>query len=249
MKRKTGSSAATSSPRLAGVSLDANGTLFEPRDLGSEYQAVLSRHGIEAEASELARLVHLVWQEMSCAVPFGTDRFAAHPDGARGWWSDFLQRLLAHLDLGRPDPFAASELFERFARASAWTVFPEVPATLAEIARMGFPIVVVSNFDERLPRIGEELGLGSLVKAWIYSQQIGVEKPHPAIFEAACNVIGAEPQAVVHVGDRQREDVEGALAVGMEALLLDRTGLDPRADLHSLAGLALDLEKWPPMVL
>ncbi|HKI85221.1 MAG TPA: HAD-IA family hydrolase [Thermoanaerobaculia bacterium] len=222
------------------VSFDANGTLFEPRDLGGQYREVLARHGIEANAAELERLVSLVWTEMSCAVPFGTDRFASHPGGARGWWSDFLDRLLAHLDRGSADPFAAAELFDRFAKGSAWRVFPEVPAVLARIEELGLEIAVVSNFDERLPRIGEELGLGAAVGTWIYSQQVGVEKPHPAIFRAACDTLGVSPRQAVHVGDRQREDVEGAVAVGMGALLLERRGGSGGNALHSLA----DLVPW-----
>ncbi len=222
---------------LAALSFDANGTLFAPRDLGEVYREVLSRHGVDAEAAELEGLVHLVWQEMSCAVPFGTDRFAAHPGGARGWWADFLERMLAHLGRGRPDRFAAAELFDRFASASAWRVFPEVSPVLAEMGRMGLGIVVVSNFDERLPRIGEELGLGSAVQAWIYSQQVGVEKPHPAIFRVAAEVLGVSPERVLHVGDRQREDVEGALAVGMRAVLLDRSERASGAHIRSLSDL------------
>lgn len=227
---------------LRAISFDANGTLFEPRDLGRVYQEVLGRHGIEAEAPELERLVRLVWQEMSCAVPFGSDRFATHPRGARGWWADFLERVLSHLDRGRPDPFAAAELFDRFAGPSAWRLFPEVPTVLNEIARMGLGIVVVSNFDERLPRIGEELGLGAFVDAWIYSQQVGVEKPHPAIFRAASKALRVSSAVILHVGDRQREDVEGALAVGMGALLLDREGTGSGASIRSLVELVPRLQ-------
>jgi putative hydrolase of the HAD superfamily len=51
---------------------------------------------------------------------------------------------------------------------------------------------------------------------------VGVEKPHPRIFERALSDLEAEPAGALHVGDSLRQDVEGALAVGMEALLLVR---------------------------
>jgi FMN phosphatase YigB (HAD superfamily) len=49
--------------------------------------------------------------------------------------------------------------------------------------------------------------------------------------------LGLEPDEVLHVGDSRRRDLEGALAVGMAALLIDRNG-GPDA-LRSLVDLPL----------
>ncbi len=69
----------------------------------------------------------------------------------------------------------------------------------------------------------------------VYSQQIGAEKPHRRIFEAALERLDLPAVRVLHVGDRRRHDVEGARAVGMRALHLDREGGD--GDLSSLGEL------------
>ena len=52
----------------------------------------------------------------------------------------------------------------------------------------------------------------------------GKEKPEPAIFELALTRLGVEPHEALHVGDHPEKDAAGALAVGMRAVLVDRSG-------------------------
>ncbi|HEX5894319.1 MAG TPA: HAD-IA family hydrolase, partial [Solirubrobacterales bacterium] len=49
-------------------------------------------------------------------------------------------------------------------------------------------------------------------------------KPEREIFTAALGVAGAAPDEVIHVGDTAEEDVAGAAAAGIRALLIDRDG-------------------------
>ncbi len=50
----------------------------------------------------------------------------------------------------------------------------------------------------------------------------GKTKPHAAIFRRMLELLGAEPAEAVMVGDTFEDDVEGALAIGMQAILVDR---------------------------
>jgi FMN phosphatase YigB (HAD superfamily) len=54
-------------------------------------------------------------------------------------------------------------------------------------------------------------------------------KPSPLIFRAALELVGCEAECAVMVGDSPADDVAGARAVGMRALLLDRAGRFPDA--------------------
>jgi putative hydrolase of the HAD superfamily len=67
-------------------------------------------------------------------------------------------------------------------------------------------------------------------------------KPSPLIFRAALELVGCEPRAALMVGDSPRDDVAGARAVGMHALLLDRAGLHPDA-LERIEALSELLER------
>jgi putative hydrolase of the HAD superfamily len=232
---------ADAAPRA--VTFDATGTLFAVPRLAETYSEVLRRHGVEAPLGELRGLIPRVWQELACSADMSRDRFLAHPGGARGWWRRYLERLCEHLGQGPPSPFAAAELYARFGRGDAYRLYPDVLPTLSALERRGVPMAVVSNWDERLPGVLEDLGLAPFFQAVAYSADVGVEKPHPGIFEHALGALELQPEEVLHVGDRVREDVEGALALGMEAMLLVRPGT-PQGRRAAVAG---DLAELTPL--
>ena len=232
-QRNTGNNLRARSIRA--ITLDVNGTLIHPPRLFDIYTEVLARHGTAVDPVELESVVRLVWQELECSVRFGEDRFAAHPEGARGWWGQFADRVCEHLGVERPSRFAKSELYDRFARAEAWEIYPEVPRVLVQLVARGVRLAVVSNWDERLPELLEDLDLAAGFETIVYSAGVGVEKPHPAIFQRALDLLGEPPSLALHVGDRRRQDVEGAEAIGMRALHLDRH--KGQGDLDDLTGL------------
>jgi putative hydrolase of the HAD superfamily len=221
---------------LAAVTLDATGTLIHSPRLGDVYAEVLARHGYDVTAQRAAELVRTAWQELGLRVGRAEDRFAIHRGGARGWWRELLERFCAHLGAPPPSRFAAAELYDRFARAAAWEVYPDVVPALEALRRDGLRLAVIANWDERLPGLLRELGLGRFFDTVVTSQGAGVEKPHPLIFQVALGLLELQADEVLHVGDRRLEDVEGAEAVGMRALWLDRRGQGGIATLAALAG-------------
>ena len=241
---------------LQAITFDVTGTLVHSPRLGDLYAEVLTRHGIPVTPAEAGRLIRLVWQELACSATPGRDRFRSHPEGARGFWQRFLERVAEHLEAPLPSRFAAAELFHRFGSPEAWEVYPEVPRTLAALRDQGLRLGIISNWDERLPALLDQLGLSPSFEAIVISSEIGVEKPDPRIFAAALERLGIEPSATLHVGDSPLEDVEGAIAAGMEAVHLDRGDRSGRrgrghpGGLSDLSGLADLARRWEtPSVL
>ncbi len=220
---------------LRAVTFDLTGTLIHTPRRGEIYSEVLARHGVTVTPGRADALIAEVWRELDCLAHPAQDRFAAHPEGARGWWRRLLERMCERLEVAPPSPFAAAELFDRFAKSDAWEIYPEVDRALAGLRGMGLALGLISNWDERLPRLLESLGLAGRLDAVVYSQEIGAEKPHRRIFTAALARLDLPPARVLHVGDRRTPDLEGAHAAGMRALLLDREG--GRGDLSDLADL------------
>jgi FMN phosphatase YigB (HAD superfamily) len=68
------------------------------------------------------------------------------------------------------------------------------------------------------------------VDAWLSSGSHGKVKPSPTIFRAVLELLEVEPEAAVMIGDSPADDVAGAEAIGMRALLLDREGRHGRPD-------------------
>jgi len=125
-------------------------------------------------------------------------------------------------------------------------VAPDAPATLRALRAGGLRLGICSNAPYRPASMREQLahvGLLPLVDAAVFSGEVGWRKPSPHIFAAALEALGAQPATTVHVGDRVREDVDGAHAAGMRAIRLREHHDDPdpegRADavLDRLANL------------
>ncbi len=135
------------------VSFDVTGTLIHSPKLAELYSEVLVRHGVEISAVRLRELIPTVWREFACRYEGDVDRFGAHPGGARGWWDDYLRRVCDYEEVGYPGPFAAAELFERFARADAWEIYDDVQPAVEALRDRGLRLILTSNWDSRLPRL------------------------------------------------------------------------------------------------
>jgi putative hydrolase of the HAD superfamily len=207
---------------LQAVTLDATGTLIACPAMPEIYAEVLGRHGVTVAAADVRRLFPVVWKELDCLTPAGRDRFTSFPGGSRAFWARLVERLCELLDAAAPGPFAAAELYHRFARPEAWVVYPDAVPALEALRAMGLRLAVISNFDERLPGLLAGLGLARRVEVVMPSAAQGVAKPNPEIFRRVLALLGVDAGSALHVGDHRLEDVEGAQAAGMQAVLIDR---------------------------
>lgn len=105
---------------------------------------------------------------------------------------------------------------------STRTVPPENLQALAELKSRGLKLGLVSNA-HFLPALlledFERLGLVEYMDAIVTSSQLGLRKPHPAIFERLLAELDVSPGEAIFVGDKVREDVVGPKELGMRAVL------------------------------
>jgi putative hydrolase of the HAD superfamily len=85
-------------------------------------------------------------------------------------------------------------------------------------------LAVVSNWDERLGPLLEVLDLSRHFDVVVSSHSCGVTKPAREIFQHTAERLALPVAEVLHIGDSRAEDFDGARAVGMAALWLDRSG-------------------------
>lgn len=113
----------------------------------------------------------------------------------------------------------------RSAYETAWyTVAGALPFVQAVVAR-GLRVAVVTNnvvVEQRLKL--ERCGLTDLVDALVTSEEVGCQKPNPAIFYAALGRLGLTAADAVMVGDAWTTDIEGARRAGVRAVWLNRFG-------------------------
>jgi FMN phosphatase YigB (HAD superfamily) len=80
-----------------------------------------------------------------------------------------------------------------------------------------------------LRAILEKYDLARYFTAFAFSDEVGRSKPHRAMFEAAATQLGVGLDEIVHVGDRDHNDVKGPHAIGARAILFTATRPDDRA--------------------
>jgi putative hydrolase of the HAD superfamily len=119
----------------------------------------------------------------------------------------------------------ALEIVERWEHARHFELYDDVVPVLAELRTMGLKLGLLSNTSRDLGAFVRHFALD--VDAWVSSGSHGKVKPSPLIFAAALELLGVAARDAVMVGDSVEDDVEGAEAAGMRAVLLDRAGLFP----------------------
>jgi putative hydrolase of the HAD superfamily len=198
------------------VFLDALGTLVE-----LEPPWVALRGRIPAEVSD-ERLVAAVRVEMDYY------REHAHEGRDPDSLADLRERCARLISRELEVEVSADQLVE----SVRMNAYPDAVPALTALRGHGLRLVAVSNWDCSLGTVLERCGLAELLDGAISSAEAGAPKPDPAIFTAALELVGCEPAEALHVGDTREEDVVGARAVGIRALLLDRG--DGDGDISSL---------------
>jgi HAD superfamily hydrolase (TIGR01549 family) len=176
-------------------------------------------------------------------------------------YSELLEELHAQVMSGELSYLAARQL--RFARLLAPYESPLPASDLAALVeqhygnyqRLRQPVAGATALLQRLKpavkigvvtnnRTAEQqeklrfLGMTTLVDALITSEEVGVPKPDPAIYQVALQRLEASPAETVMVGDNWTADVLGALAVGIRPVWLNRFGATrPLPHIAELASL------------
>ena len=210
---------------------DVDFTLARPGpDLGPEgYRRLGARHGLDLDPAR--------HDEARRAAIAGLER-SPELDHDEELWILFTQRIIEGMG-GVGDTYAAAaEMTRAWEQADHFELYPDVLSAVAELRGHGLKVGLLSNTARDLDLFVAHHGLA--VDALLTSRSHGKTKPHASIFRGLLDLLDVLAEEAVMVGDSVDDDIDGALSVGMRALLVDREGRYPdRADrLEDLTGLA-----------
>ena len=221
------------------VLFDVEFTLCRPGpELSADrYARIAARHGLTLDTN--------IYDEAREAAVLNLKRHPEllHDDSI---WHRFTEEIF--IGMGGPEAIAsecATEIEEGWGVSENFELFEDALPVLEELRTAQLKICLVSNGIRDLTEFVAHHRLD--VDAIVDSRSHGRVKPHPTIFEAALERLGASPAEAVMVGDSLEEDIEGARALGMRAILIDRedrhSEVEPRlTDLYGLPA-ALGLER------
>jgi putative hydrolase of the HAD superfamily len=213
------------------VFFDVDFTLIYPGPTfrGEGYCRFAQRHGMAVDESAFARAV-----SSAASLLDG-------PDDA--YDAEIFVKYAAHIIEqmgGRGDGVdaCAREIYREWAACQHFELFEDVPGVLRELEASGVRIGLISNSHRCLASFESHFELRGLIAAAVSSSEHGYLKPHPSIFQAALQMANVTAADAVMVGDNVRQDIEGALAAGMRAVLLCRDELPhPREQELKAAGV------------
>lgn len=93
-----------------------------------------------------------------------------------------------------------------------------------ERLRKEYALAVISNSDGKIDAVLRRCGIADCFQSITDSGNVGHEKPHPGIFQAALSKMNAQPAQSLYVGDVYSVDYAGARQAGMQAILFDVAG-------------------------
>jgi putative hydrolase of the HAD superfamily len=217
--------------RIRAVTFDVGGTLIEPwPSVGHAYAEIAAQFqmmGVDPAAlnGEFLR----VWQARR--------RF----DYSREAWRQLVDQTFAPLSREPLSDACFDAIYGHFSRKAAWRIFGDVLPALAHLRSHGVQCGLISNWDERLRPLLDELDLTRQFEVIGISCEAGYAKPAPEIFAQVARSFSLPAHSILHVGDSASEDFAGAQAAGMQAILLDRADVRPGeraiSSLSALVGL------------
>ncbi len=113
--------------------------------------------------------------------------------------------------------------------------------------RLGIISDTIHTTGRGLRYLLQRQGILSYFSYFIFSDEIGASKPEARVFRQAALGLEAAPPQIVHIGDRESNDIEGPLAVGMKSILY--TGIRDRGSDYTKANAVCRSYAELPMII
>ncbi|MBD1208712.1 MAG: HAD family hydrolase [Ignavibacteria bacterium] len=102
--------------------------------------------------------------------------------------------------------------------ADGWRLLPDAAETVRALGERFSLGLITNGFSEQQRGKLARFGWESRFDAAILSGELGVMKPHKAIFDHALAELGVSAHEAVYIGDHYETDVVGALGAGWRAI-------------------------------
>jgi HAD superfamily hydrolase (TIGR01509 family) len=183
----------------------------------------------------------LVWDALSRQAPIALDQVTLAYDVADAGfnlvWHDLhvtwpiADRLAVVLkglgrSLGEGEFCRIVQLHEEMEVTVPPDPIPGIAEALADLHHR-YKLAIVSDAivspGRCLRQLLEKHGLKRFFDGFAFSDEVGYAKPHRRMFETAAEQMGVRLDEIVHIGDRDHNDVKGPHALGMKAILFTAT--------------------------
>jgi len=212
------------------IFLDAVGTLFGVRgSVGEIYSQFAQGFGVDVSAD----LIDQTFVESFKNAPpaaFPNSHGQELESREFDWWKAIVFETFEQAEM--IDQFTDfdrffNEVYHYFSTSYPWFVYPDVKSSLLSWKNQGIELGVISNFDSRLHKVLNALGLQHFFRSITVSTEAGAAKPNSKIFHFALAKHGYKPHQALHIGDSYDDDYLGAIEAGFSPIWLQRQSQHP----------------------
>jgi len=221
------------------VVFDAVGTLIFARPgVAVAYHEIGQRHGSQLSQQEVSARFRSAFRNSETRDLSGDGSEITSEAIEEERWRSIVSEVLP--DVISPEA-CFEDLFRHFGEPSSWTCFDDVSPAITNLAARGLQLAMASNFDARLHSVCDGLPELASISHRVVSSEVGFRKPARSFYDAMLSQIGASPDEVLMVGDDLANDVRGAEAAGIRAVLIDRGSSENATEVTTVKSL-LELE-------
>jgi putative hydrolase of the HAD superfamily len=200
------------------VFFDVDFTLIYPGPTfdAAGYRSFSHRHGLRVDTTRFESAVSSASRELEVGedASYRAELFVR-----------YARRVIEEMGGSGPGIDAcAREIYEEWAVCRHFSLYDDVKPALRQLHESGLRLGLISNTHRCLNSFQSHFELDTFIAGAVSSSDHGFMKPHPSIFEAALLEVGVSAGEALMVGDSISHDVEGALQLGMRAVLLARSG-------------------------
>lgn len=211
--------------------LDFGGVIFQTTkrpegygELAAHLSEVLGRAGHRRSPESLEPVLRGGVKALKDWKNASSRRLAPLELDHRTIWHDFLASPLPPAEREVLAGSAGTLLARLTATLSEHSVRPGIPELLATATELGVTVGIVSNAHSgRAHRtLLAAHGLDEAFGVQVYSDEVGLRKPHPGIITMAARALGTTPGRTWYVGDTLDRDVVAGRRAGVGAVILTR---------------------------
>ena len=204
---------------LRAVVFDVVHTLVEPwPSVAVAYHEAGARHGVQLDPAVIQARFRAAWRRQEQLDAAQTPPFATSRAREAERWRQIVAEVF--FDVAATDRIFP-DLWAHFGRPDAWRPLPAGRDLVLAARRAGLPVILASNFDERLLGLAAAVEPLTLAERVFASSELGWRKPAPQFFRAIERRLGLEPEQLLLVGDDPELDVAAARRAGWHARPLE----------------------------
>jgi putative hydrolase of the HAD superfamily len=221
--RDNGSRDGLLSQNIRVISFDVGFTLLEPApSFGGILSKLAACRGYDCDPDMLTLRffdAHHKYAKLSRIE--GKGMYACE-ERSKHWWDKITIKAYGRLINSDDAQPLADQCYNELSKGTSWKLYPDVLPALRELSAGGYRLIVLSNWDSRLPGILEELGIAGFFQSVYYSTSVEFEKPDEPFFRYMLEDLQIPANSVLHIGDNLIDDLDGASRMGMHGMVVKR---------------------------